>query len=134
MPQTTAPAAQLGLTPEDSYNVLVAQVHAPVFFNKLAQAYGIEAKSQEDARELLMLCGELRNVHEQELHKQASAGTSFINEARHDLQAVMGNHGYVPIANDVSAATYQQHAKAAAQNPLVKEAAAVFSNFLTKVS
>jgi hypothetical protein len=118
------------LNPEEAYNVLVAQVHAPVFFNKLASVYGIAPQTQEEARELLLMAGQLRNAHEQEGTKQASARGSYFAEARRDLNTVLANNGFQPLVDDDS--TVKRAAAEAAQNPLIKEAAVVFSNYLAQ--
>ena len=119
------------LSPEDAYNVLVAQVHAPVFFEKLARVYKIEPKSPEEARELLLMAGQLRNAYEQENEKQAGAGAQFLSQARNDLNGLLGQYGYRPLPVDDGGVRKQ--ASAAGQNPLVKEAALVFSNHLARI-
>lgn len=119
------------LTPEQAYDVLVAQVHAPVFFNKLASVYNIVPQTPEEAREYLMLAGELRNVHEQETEKQATHSANTVNQARQDLHNMLPQYGYQSL-NQPNVEQYKQAAKAAAQNPLLKQAAVTFSNFLAQ--
>jgi MFS superfamily sulfate permease-like transporter len=120
------------LTPEEAYNVLVAQVHAPVFFNKLASVYNITPQSPAEARELLLLAGQLRNAHEQDATKQASARGNFYAEARNDLNNALTQNGFQiqPIAEEDGAV--KRAAADAVQNPLIKEAAVVFSNHLAQ--
>ena len=57
------------------YNMLVEQVHAPLFFEKLASDYGIVARTQEERAELLELAGILQVERAKEQVKQASAGS-----------------------------------------------------------
>lgn len=121
---------QTNMTPEQAYEVLVAQVHAPVFFQKLASVYGIRPGSPEEAHGLLQLAGQLRNVHETENTKAASANGGFISEALSDLQQVLTQHGY-PVPQDVH---YKQAAVGAAQVPLLREAALVFQHHLSNQS
>lgn len=119
------------LTPEDAYNVLVAEVHAPVFFEKLARVYGIKPQTQEEARELLLIAGQLRNAHEQENTKQAGARANYFSNARRDLSNTLAQTGYTPLVNDDH--TVKQAADAAVtQSPLIKEAALVFSQFMAQ--
>jgi hypothetical protein len=120
------------LTPEESYNVLVAQVHAPVFFEKLARVYGINPQTPDEARELLLMAGQLRNAHEQESVKAASANTNFLAQARNDLNKTLYSRGYAPLGDQD--ASVKTAAAQAAQNPLLKEAALVFSNYLHSVT
>lgn len=118
------------LSPEESYNVLVAQVHAPVFFNKLASVYGVVPQTPDEARELLLIAGQLRNAHEQDQTKQASQRGNFFAEARRDLNTVLDNQGFRPLVDDDVAV--KRAAAEAAQNPLIKEAAIIFSNHLAQ--
>jgi MFS superfamily sulfate permease-like transporter len=118
------------LNPEEAYNILVAQVHAPIFFNKLASVYGIVPQTPEEARELLLIAGQLRNAHEQDQTKQANARTGFFTEARRDLNKALGHSGFQPsVEEDANA---KQAAAAAVKNPLIKEAAIVFSNYMAQ--
>lgn len=118
------------LKPEDAYNVLVAQVHAPVFFNKLASVYNIRPNNPDEARELLLIAGQLRNAEDQKQAKQANDRVGFYAEARKDLQTAMSNHGFAPLQDED--ASVKRAAAEAAQNPLVKEAAVVFSQYMAQ--
>ncbi len=127
MSDQTAPRT---LTPNESYDVLVAQVHAPVFFNKLASVYGIVPQTQDEARELLLMAGQLRNAHEQDATKQANARGNFYAEARRDLTNALGQSGVNTLPEDYSAV--KNAAAEAVKNPLTREAALVLSNHLTQ--
>lgn len=118
------------LSPSESYDLLVAQVHAPVFFQKLASVWGFQPANDQEAKELLQLAGSLRNAHEQELQKKASEQTSAFAQARQDINKTISNLGFQPLAdNDTS---IKQAASAAVQNPLIKEAALTFHQYLTQ--
>ena len=116
------------LTPNEAFDVLASQVHAPVFFEKLARVYGIQPQSQEEARELLLMAGQLRNAHDQQNVKQAGVRGNFLAEARRDLDQTLTQQGFQGLVNEAHAV--KEAAEAAVQNPLIKEAALVFSSFL----
>lgn len=120
------------LTPEEAYNVLVAQVHAPVFFEKLARVYGVQPQTAEEARELLLIAGQLRNAHEQQAVKSASARGNFLAEARRDLDNVLAQQGFNPVVENET--TVKQAAAEAVQNPLIKEAALVFNHYINQAT
>ncbi len=121
------------LTPEDAYNVLVSEVHAPVFFNKLASVYGIRPNNQEEARELILMAGQLRNAHEQEKVKKAAATTNSLALARNDLTSTLTQQGYAALVDD-DVTVKQAAATAVSQSALIKEAAVVFGNYLQNSS
>jgi hypothetical protein len=85
------------MTPEEAYDVLVAQVHAPVFFKKLAGVYGVVPQNAKQARDLLQMAGQLRNVHEAESTKEAAAKGDMVSQAKHDLDHVLTQYGYPPL-------------------------------------
>lgn len=120
------------LSPEDAYNVLVAQVHAPVFFEKLARVYGIRPRNQEEARDILTMAGELRNAHEQHGTKAAAAASNFYGNARRDLAKALTTQGFAPLVDERE--TVKQAAAAAVQNPLIREAALVFNQYLQQAA
>lgn len=123
-------ATNTQLRPEDAYNILVAEVHAPVFFNKLASVYNITPQSEEEAHSLLMLAAKLRNAQEQDNTKKAAVRGNFYNEALRDLSNVLGdNTNQFQTSDNVKKA-----AAVAAQNPLVREAAVVFANYLAQAT
>lgn len=110
--------------PDAAYDFLYGQVHAPVFFNKLAQDYGIVPANDDEAVRLLEMGAELFAVEQQEQQKQASAQGSFISEAHSGLQVLLGKQagarGANTQANDrlVKAAAVEL-----ASNPYVRAAA-----------
>ncbi len=114
---------------EDAYDVLVSQIHAPVFFEKLASVYNIKPQTPDEAKELLLLSAQLRNAHDQQATKTASDNTNLLTEARQDLEKVLTKQGFQSVT--VSNHQVKQAAAAAVQNPLIKEAAVVFGNHMS---
>lgn len=59
-------------TPEAAYNHLYDNVHARVFFTKLAAVHGIPAETPQQQYELLQLAGRLRHFHQAEKAAEVS--------------------------------------------------------------
>jgi hypothetical protein len=76
--------------PDTAYGHLFNNVHAQVFFDKLAAA-GVEPKNQKEAQDLLDLAGRLRVS--QESHGTKEAAESRFGPAVRALDAVMQKHG-----------------------------------------
>ncbi len=81
---------------DQAFAYLVNAVHAPVFFEKLAQDYGIVAGSDEERMGLLEMAGILQNVRAQDRVKQASAGHSPIISALDELKQGLARSGGYP--------------------------------------
>lgn len=118
------------ISPDEAYNVLVAQVHAPVFFEKLASTYGIRPQNDDEAREMLLMAGQLRNAHEQQEIKNAAVRANEYSAARKDLQTTLAKQGF-----QVSDVSDDDRVKQAANdvvgaNPLLREAALVYGQYL----
>lgn len=81
---------QQALPPADAaYNNLFDDVHARVFFTKLASVYGFPAETPEDQQYLLQLAGRLRHVAQAE----KTASVSPYGAALSSLDQVMGAAG-----------------------------------------
>lgn len=110
--------------PDAAYDFLYGQVHSPVFFNKLAQDYGIVPANDTEATRLLEMGAELFAVEQQEQQKQASVQGSFITEAHNSLQVLLGKQasarGVNTQAND---RLVKQAAAELTKNPYVRAAA-----------
>ena len=66
-------------TPVDAYNHLFDNVHAQVFFGKLAN-YGIQPTTEKEAADLLTLAGNLRHVeNEKTASSRFSGAVSALN-------------------------------------------------------
>jgi len=94
--------------PVDAYNYLFDGVHSEVFFNKLA-SYGVQATTEKEASDLLMLAGRLRHVDGPE--KQAADQSRFGGA----VEALDNYFGNTPAG---------QQQKIAAESQAVKQAAA----------
>ena len=123
--------SKTNLNPEEAYNVLIANVHAPVFFEKLASVYGIKPNTQDEARELLLIAGELRNAYEQNSTKEANSRGRMLATARKDLTSTLDKSGYHTAAND-NFAVKQAAEALATNNALVKEAALVYGDYVAR--
>ena len=111
--QKIAAETEVQIPPADSaYDFLYGQIHAPVFFTKLAQDYGIVPANEQEASRLLEMGADLFTAEQFNQEKQASAQGSFIDEAHNSLQLLMGKQGSA------------QFARAQANDQLVKTAAA----------
>lgn len=121
------------LTPPEAYNKLVRDVHAPVFFEKLARVYGIKPADEADARELILLAADLRHANAQiQQQKQASV----IKTARQDLRATLSDRGYAVLGGDDTQLNDDNIKLAAAdavdKNPELLQAAAVLNDHLSQ--
>ena len=107
-----------------AYDFLYGQVHAPVFFNKLAQDYGIVPANEDEAARLLEMGADLFAVEQQSQEKQAQQQGSFIGEAHNGLQVILGKQAS---ARGVNTQANDRLVKAAAaeltMNPYVRAAA-----------
>lgn len=79
-------------SPEDAYAHLFDQVHAQVFFTKVAQA-GYAPRTEKEAADLLELAGKLRLVQEDPAVKQASDASSPYAVASSALDRLLGQNG-----------------------------------------
>lgn len=117
------------LTKEQAFDVLAENIHAPIFFDKLARVYGIRPQTMDDAHELLMIAGELRHAHQQAQVKQAAAATSVLQNARQDLAKTLRDNGYQPLydgqpsyQSQFTAAQIKQAAADAAKSDVLRAA------------
>jgi len=119
--------------PDAAYDFLYAQIHAPVFFTKLAQVYGIVPANDTEATRLLEMAADLFAVDQQERVKQASARGSFIDEAHGSLQLLLGKQagarGVDTPAND---RLVKQAAAELTRNPHVRTAALAYQLYLAQ--
>jgi len=110
------------LNPEQAYNVLFENVHAPVFFNKLASDYNIVPQNEQEALQLLDLSDKLRVAQGQEQTKSAEQRNSFLDAAGSELdRAVYGEQ-------DVTGDAIHQASTEMAADPLLKEASLTYQD------
>lgn len=95
----------------DAYQTLFDNVHAQVFFGKLA-SYGIQPTTEKEAADLLEIAAQLRNVDNPV--KQASAQSRF-----GDAVSALGSV--------VSSTPYGQKQAAIAEDQAIKQAAATLA-------
>jgi hypothetical protein len=78
----------------EAYEFVHQNLYQPVFFTKLANDYGINPQSQEEANELLAMGDQLRAAHDQQSVKQAHVQGSLVSEAAGQLNQQLENHGF----------------------------------------
>lgn len=113
-PNAGAPAV---MDPDAAYAVVHQRVYAPVFFEKLAQDYGIRPKTESEAMEMLSMAGQLRAAHDDELEKQANAGDPVLTGAKAHLQSQLTARGYNTPQFDVNQQLVKQAAAQASFDP-----------------
>lgn len=76
-----------------AYNALYNELHAPVFFHKLANDYGIVPNGPEETAELLQLGGKLRALYNVKQAAAASPGTQLLKRANAHLDKLLQDAG-----------------------------------------
>lgn len=117
------------MTLQESYDVLATQVHAPVFFAKLANNYGYRPNSEEEAIRCLKMAGKLRNAYEKEAVKTASKQANTLDELDALLDNRLSAYGY---GSNESKENTKAAAADAIQHPHIKEAAEIFAEHLSQ--
>jgi hypothetical protein len=116
------------LTYDDAANVLLDRVFAPVFFNKLASAYGIAPANQAQAARLMQLAERERQLDDQEQHKAAGYRGDLIEQAHSYLDKALGT------ANRPADPTLKAAAADAAKDPLIRDAALLYQDALRQLA
>jgi hypothetical protein len=116
---------------QDAYRLLFDQIHAPVFFEKLAER-GIEPESEQEIQALLEMGANLMRSQAAERQKQASAQGSFIVKAAQSLNVALADRGLAPPPSEsvdrvIKAASYR-----VAQDPSVQAAAIKYQEYLAR--
>jgi len=89
------------VAPDAAYAHVHNQVYSPIFFEKLAQDFGIHPQSEDEAVQMLQMASQLREAHEAEQYKQASAQGSILDAAGQHLNQALGHPGSpAPTQND----------------------------------
>ena len=109
------------MTPEQAHNVLFDNVHAPVFFNKLAEDYGVVPQNEQEALQLLDLSDTLRVAQAQEHTKSAAQRNEFLDAAGAELDRAV----YGEVTQDDSV---QQAIGQMAVDPILKEASLTYQD------
>ncbi len=110
------------MTPEQAHNVLFDNVHAPVFFNKLAEDYGVVPQNEQEALQLLDLSDKLRVAQAQEQTKSAAQRSEFLDAAGAELDRAV--HGGEVTQDD----SVQQAISQMAADPILKEASLTYQD------
>jgi hypothetical protein len=119
--------------PQEAFQKLVANVHGPVFFDKLARDYGIVAQTVEDQQAFLELASNIQAKKAAEEVKAAAANRGFVHEVLSGVRASLVQDGILAPASPVNAAREQQIKAAAAQaaaHPELLEAGAIYAAYL----
>ena len=119
------------MDPQQAYDVLFGNVHLPVFFEKLAQDYGITPENENEAQQLLEIGAKLRSAHQEELTKSASTGNSFLGLANEHIDDTLGTPSY-------DAGTEQDDAvkevsAALAQDPTLQQAVLTYQDAVAQM-
>jgi hypothetical protein len=112
----------------DAENMLMSNIYAPVFFEKLATDYGIRPSNEAEALELLRLAGKLQHLDALNESKQANDRSSTISAASKSLDGLLGdmgvqNSGYVD-------AEVKEAAVQLAKLPQIRNAALIYQDGL----
>ena len=109
------------MTYQDAEATLISEVFTPVFFDKLANDFGIRPTNEDEAREMLVLAGKLEHLYEVQQTKEASKRASVVHAASKSLDEVLKQAGintYEAEDNEVKEAASQlsqvQHLRDAA--------------------
>jgi hypothetical protein len=124
---------QAQATPEEqeAYRLLFDQIHAPVFFEKLAE-FGIEPQSEGEMNALLKMGADLMRSESAVRQKQASARGSFILQAAQSLDEALADRGLVPTPDAEFDGVIKAAAYRIAQDPAVQRAALTYQEFLAR--
>lgn len=114
---TNQPQAPQIMDPDTAYATVHNRVYAPVFFEKLANDYGIRPKTQQDAVRMLTMAGQLRQAHDA-AEKQAAAKRDPLAAAEAHLNKKLEKMGFaVPKANAINPNRVKQAAAQASFDP-----------------
>jgi len=124
--------AEQSLTYQDAYNLLVEQIYAPVFFEKLATDFGIQYSTEDEAREFLVLAGKLEHLDEARQVKQASDRTSFVASASNSLDTILNTVG-INTQNPQQNLEVKQAAAQLSQVPYIRNAALLYQDAMRQL-
>jgi len=91
---------------QQAIDTLYREVYVPAVFEKLANDFGIQPRTEEEARLMLTRAAQLRAISEAE--KTAASGVKHLDKAGAAIDKLLAQHGLAPaVANN--------HLKTAAQ-------------------
>jgi len=91
--QNQAPAVQ---DPDTAYATVHQRVYTPVFFKKVADDWGFQPQSDQEAMEMLTIAAQLREGYDQEMEKSAAVQGNQLTEARQHLAGALAEEGIDP--------------------------------------
>jgi hypothetical protein len=77
------------LDPDTAYATVHQRVYTPVFFEKLAQDFGLRPETEKEAMDMLMMAAQLRESYDNDQQKQASAQSGTLDAAKVHLGMVL---------------------------------------------
>jgi hypothetical protein len=117
---------------DEAYRVLYEKIHAPVFFNKLAQDYGIVPADENQAQHLLEMGADLFANEQVNQEKQAGAVGDFIAQAHNSLNQLLGKQASAPSGGPGNDRLVKQAAYQLARDPGMRAAALTYQYHLTR--
>lgn len=78
----------------EAYNAVHHGIYAPVFFQKLANDYGIQPRNIEEAEQMLNMAASLRAAHDQRQMKAAASQGSILDVAEQHLKEALAREGF----------------------------------------
>jgi hypothetical protein len=127
VPKTIQPTQE----EQEGYRLLFDQIHAPVFFEKLAE-HGIEPQTEEEVNALLKMGADLMRSQALERQKQAQAQGSFILKAAQSLNGALAERGLAPRQPDQVEGVIKAAAYNVAKDERVQKAALAYQNYLAR--
>lgn len=88
---------------EEAYGLIRSRVYAPAFFTKLAEQYGYQPQTDQEAADMLDMAAQIRYAQDVE-EKQAGSNDGLLKVAKQRLHAELANRG-IDVANETSTET-----------------------------
>lgn len=113
----------------EAHGVLISEIFAPVFFQKLA-ANGIDPQTDEERQRYLNIGFKLLAADQHETVKKASTRVDFLSQAEADLDAEMNRRYGTPVQaqQNLAVETYiKQAADLLGEHPLIQQAVADYN-------
>lgn len=115
---------------QEAYNLLYNEIHAPIFFEKLAER-GIVPQTEQEVDALLNMGASLMQSQAVARQKQAQAQGSFILKAAESLDAALADRGLASQAPAVEA-VIKRASYTLAKNEQVRDAALAHLQYIAR--
>lgn len=79
---------------QQAIDTLYREVYVPALFEKLASDYGIQPRTEDEARTMLTRAAQLRAISEAE--KTAQSGVNHLDKAGAAIDKMLAQHGLAP--------------------------------------